>query len=72
MENHSVGLSVNCPSILWDGNISNCGRKCVQAKKYSQATFCRSIHDACRALCMIAHDHINFPPNLLQVSDVVI
>jgi len=40
--------------------------------KYSQATVCRSIHDVSRALCMIAHDHINFPPNLLQVSDSVV
>lgn len=39
--------------------------------KYSQATVCRSIHDVSKALCMIAHDHIHFPPNLLQVSDVV-
>ena len=40
--------------------------------KYSQATVCRSIHDVSRALCIIARDHINFPPNLLQVSDAVV
>jgi hypothetical protein len=39
--------------------------------KYSQATVCRSIHDVSRAFFMIAHDHINFPPNLLQVSDLI-
>lgn len=39
--------------------------------KYSQATVCRSIHDVSRAFCVIAHDHINFPPNLLEVSDLV-
>ncbi|KZS04908.1 putative Protein F14D2.9 [Daphnia magna] len=36
--------------------------------KYSQATVCCSIHDVSRALCMIAHDHIHFPPNLLQLK----
>jgi hypothetical protein len=43
----------------------------VNVLKYSQATVCRSIHDVSRALCVIAHDHIIFPPNLLQVSDLV-